>query len=518
MAGDPFLSDPSKKRKRSTRASTGPKKARAPVRLNDPDSEISSNSDDSGDEGSAVGEGDERELDSDEEFQHENEADKRRRIAKQYLENLKSQDIGDDDFDAEDLDRDLLATRLQQDAAEGKGNVYRFYGQKISGQLLDLQRTHVRVGCKNLTGVAANFPYIYTVSKDIELIKWKLNSNNKPQRVKHSRGGLRYTKINTSTPSLNHHNDEISCVACSGDGRFVVTGGLDGRLIIWSAENLTCLKVLETRGAVNAITFRRGTDQLYAACADLRIRTFSINQYAQLEILYGHQDNITDISALAKEACVSVGSRDKSVMYWKIAEESRLTFRGGDSEKKSFKKNAASAEVSDVPFHSEGSIDVVLMIDESHFVTGSDNGNISLWSRSKKKALFTQRVAHGLLPQFTPAQASAETEESKAARQIPPAQPYWITSLYAVPFSDIFISGSYDGQVRVWQLERENFRSFNLLGSLSVKGCVVKISGAELTDDKKIMVFVATAKEHRLGRWLGKIEGRNAITTLVFNI
>lgn len=512
MAGDPFLSDPSRKRKR-THASARPN--RAPPLRADPDSEISSHSEDSGDEGLAGEAGTERELDSDEEFQHENEADKRRRIAKQYLENLKAQDLGDDDFDAEDLDRDILATRLQQDAAEGKGNVYKFYAEKVEGQLLDVARTVVRVGCKNLTGVAAHYPYVYTVSKDIELVKWKLNSHSKPQRVKHSRGGLRFANINTKTPSLNHHSDQISCVACSGDGKFVVTGGNDGRLIIWSAENLTCLKVLETRAAVNAITFRRGTDQLYAACADLRIRTFSINQFAQLEILYGHQDNITDISALAKEACVSVGSRDKSVMYWKISEESRLTFRGGDSEKKS-KKHTDDA--SEVPFHSEGSIDVVLMVDESHFVTGSDNGNISLWSRSKKKALYTKRVAHGLLPEFTPSQASAETHEDLAARQIPPRQPYWITALYSIPYSDIFISGSYDGQVRLWQIERENFRLFTLLGSVSLKGCVVKITGAELIGDNQIMVFIATAKEHRLGRWLGKIEGRNAVTTLVFNI
>ena len=89
---------------------------------------------------------------------------------------------------------------------------------------------------------------------------------------------------------------------------------------------------------MNSIVFRRNSDQLFAACADLRIRTYSINQFTQLEILYGHQDNISDISALAKETCVSVGSRDKTAMFWKIAEESRLTFRGGDSPEKTNKK------------------------------------------------------------------------------------------------------------------------------------------------------------------------------------
>ena len=45
------------------------------------------------------------------------------------------------------------------------------------------------------------------------------------------------------------------------------------------------------------------------------------------------------------------------------------------------------------------------MIDESHFVTGSDNGNVALWSLAKKKPLTTKRLSHGLQPQFTPIQA-----------------------------------------------------------------------------------------------------------------
>ncbi|EEQ41056.1 putative ribosomal RNA-processing protein [Clavispora lusitaniae] len=515
MAGDPFLSDPSKKRKRNNRTTSVAKKSRSatPSASQAHDSEISSDSGESGTEDEAKFEKEDGDLSSDEEFATENAADKRRRLAKQYLENLKAQDL-EGDFDAADIDEDHLARRLQEDVAETKGYVYKFYSDKIEQQLMDVSPKGTRIGSKNLTGVSVKHPYIYTVSKDMELIKWKDTGKQKPQRIKHSKGGARYFNVNTRNPSANHHCDQINCVAASPDGKYVVTGGSDARLIIWSAESLSCLKVLETRAAVNSITFRRGTDQLFAACADLRVRTFSINQFAQLEILYGHQDNITDISALGKETCVSVGSRDKTAMFWKIAEESRLTFRGGDSDKKK-RKDAIDT---DETFYAEGSIDVVSMVDETHFLTGSDNGNVSLWSLSKKKALFTERLAHGLMPQFVPGQASAETNEDLASRQIPERQPYWITAIYAIPYSDIFITGSYSGEVRVWKIERESFRSFSLVGSVSVKGCVVKIDGAELQDDKKVVVYVATSKEHKLGRWLGKVEGRNALTSLTFDI
>lgn len=523
MAGDPFLSDPSKKRKRNNRLTSVTKRLKTPTpspAAHDSDITSGSDLDDSGAENDDDVGKEDAELLSDEEFAAEGAADKRRRLAKQYLENLKAQEIEGDDFDAADEDADHLARRLQQDVAETKGYIYKFYSDVVEPQLAEVQPKTVRIGSKNVTGVAVKYPYIYTVSKDVELIKWKSEAGRKPQRIRHAKGGARFLNVNTKNPSANHHWDLINCVAASPDGRFVVTGGNDARLIIWSAESLSCLKVLETRAAVNSVTFRRGTDQLYAACADLRIRTFSINQFAQLEILYGHQDNITDISALGRETCVSVGSRDKTAMFWKIAEESRLTFRGGELEKKKRRDGAdADAEAKpDLPFHTEGSIDVVSMVDESHFVTGSDNGNVALWALAKKKACCTERLAHGLLPQFTPSQASAEASTEVAERQIPDRQPYWITAVYAVPYSDLFISGSYNGEIKLWRIDRESFRRFSLIGSVKLRGCVVGIDGADLSDEKKLVIYVATSKEHRLGRWLGKIDGRNALTSLTFTL
>ncbi|KAI3403826.2 RRP9 [Candida oxycetoniae] len=540
MAGDPFLSDPTKKRKRLSKlTSTSSKNKRSRSSTPQPmsnreDEEISSASDNSDDDGVGGddGEGDEIEgrqdedISSDEEFQDESAADKRRRLAKQYLENLKNEELGDvENYDAQELDDEILSKRLQKDVAETKGHVYKFFGSRISQQL-DGGTTKLvttRIGSKNLTSMNVHYPYLYTVSKDCEIIKWNISHRRKPQRVKHTKGGARFFKLNTSTPGSNHHWQQINCVAASPDGKYVVTGGSDSRLIIWSSENLACLKVLETRSAVNSIVFRRNSDQLFAACADLRLRTYSINQFTQLEVLYGHQDNITDVSALSRETCVSVGSRDKTVMFWKIAEETRLTFRGGDSLEKKHKKSKKSGEEANSdesePFYYEGSIDVVSMIDESHFVSGSDNGNIGLWSLAKKKAQAIKRLSHGVQRQFAPEEASAETVTDLAARQIPEPQPYWITAIHSPAYSDIFFSGSFSGDLKIWQLD-ETLRSFNLIGEIkNLKGFIVKIDSVEISDNKQLKVFVLLSKEHKFGRWFGKIPGgRNALVSFTFDI
>lgn len=533
MANDPFLSDPNRKRKRPTQSNRNTKQSKSSNRSSnknktskftkhDDEASNSSSSEELSEDSDAEVVSDERndeELDSDEEFEGENEADKRRRLAKQYLDNLKQGEIDPDNeqYDAQDLDDDIVARRLHIDVAELKGHIYKFLADKISDQLLStLKLISTRIGAKNLTSMTIKYPNLYTVSKDCQIIKW--NITGKPQRIKNTKGGPKFKILNEKNISKNHHSDEITSVAISPDGKYVVTGGKDSRLIIWSSENLACLKVLNTRAPVNAIVFKRNSDQLYAACQDLRIRTYSINQFNQLEILYGHQDNITDISALARETCVSVGSRDKTTMFWKISEETRLTFRGGDHERK--KKRKDDTDDSTPVFYNEGSIEVVSMNDESHFVTGSDNGNIALWSLAKKKPLFVQRLGHGLKPRVSAETASAEMDKEIAEKQIPQAQPYWITAIHAIPFSDLFITGSNNGSIKVWKIGHDGFRNFSLVGEINnIKGYVVKIEAAEISEDKKLKIFALTSKEHKFGRWFDKVEGgRNALVCLTLDI
>ncbi|SCV02983.1 LAMI_0H04544g1_1 [Lachancea mirantina] len=520
------------------------------------------------------GEGEEEEiLESDEEFAAESATDKRRRLAKQYLENLK-EDANEivtgleykkatketldefNNFDAKDLDRDIIASRLRLDVAEQQGRVYRFIGEKLL--ISEAKTSFTRVGEKNITGLSCYQPeinkfsletksksksriYAYVVSKDMTLTKYDVTDfNSRPKKLRYVKGGRRYTPVGNSEydNTTEGHYDEILAIAASPDGNYVVTGGRDRKLIVWSTESLAPVKVLPTkdrRGEVLGLAFRKNTDQLYASCADYKIRTFSINQFSQLEILYGHQDVVVDISALSAERCVTVGSRDRTAMLWKIADETRLTFRGGDDPerlRKKWLKNQAAEEangeldqtyeVSEAPmFYGEGSIDCVSMIDDSHFVTGSDNGNIALWSMSKKKPLFTQRIAHGIIPLPECQTISAERDQSMCETQLQEkalTRPYWITALHAIPYSNVFVSGSWNGVLKVWKIA-PTMREFELLGELArCQGVVTKIQVVESGKHGRetLRVLASVAKEHRLGRWIHHISGaRNGLYSAV---
>lgn len=519
------------------------------------------------------------ELDSEEEFEGENPADKRRRLAKQYLENLKndaneivtgptsiedgSTSITVDDynnFDAADMDRDIIATRLKQDVAEQQGRVYRFVADKLL--ITEAKTTFTRVSENCLTSLSCFQPtvnkfnpdenklssknknkfYAYTVSKDLNLTKYDVTDFDKrPKKIKSVRGGSKYipkSHLEIENTTEGHYSD-ILTVAASPDGKYVVTGGRDRKLIVWSTESLSPIKVIPTKdrnGEVLSLTFRKNSDQLYASCADYKIRTYSINQFAQLEILYGHHDIVVDISALAMERCVTVGARDRTAMLWKIPDETRLTFRGGDDPQKLLKRwikdNATENDDGEIEypdeklaptFYTEGSIDVVSMIDDSHFVTGSDNGNLALWSTGKKKPIFVERTAHGLMEAPKESEISGEKNQELRSKQIQDdklTHPYWITAVYAIPYSNIFISGSWNGSLKVWKLE-ETLRSFSLLAELNnCKGCVNKIQVVEMGKHGRetFRILAAVSKEHRLGRWINTIPGgRNGIFSAVID-
>jgi len=91
---------------------------------------------------------------------------------------------------------------------------------------------------------------------------------------------------------------------------------------------------------------------------------------------------------------VSVGGRDKTARFWKIAQESQLVFRGGGGTKGT--KRSKMREILEGGLgvededhedtdekskdqYQEGSLECIAMIDESTFVTGGDSGYVCLF-------------------------------------------------------------------------------------------------------------------------------------------
>ena len=465
---------------------------------------------------------------SDSEEEGETAAEKRLRLAERYLENVKEH-VDEAGFDAADIDRDLIAERLQEDIAETKGRVYR----QLAPELAITQATHTffRSNTATVTSIAACAPYFYTTTKDLCVHKWRTQDlpqyqwpqttkrkPKKPPAPPRKRPVLEQWVKGRSSKSkekgYQRHTDRILAIAASSDGKFVATGGADHKLIIYDAATLKPLKVFtHHRDAVTGLAFRRGTNQLYSCSKDRTVKVWSLDELAYVETLFGHQDEVVDIDALAQERCVSVGARDRTARLWKVIEETQLVFRGGGSADKK-----AKLSVDPRSLQHEGSMDRIAMIDDDLFVTGSDNGSIALWSVQKKKPVYTEPLAHGLDPPLKPSEASSE--KNPKPERVPPPTPRWITALRTIPYSDVFFSGSWDGCVRAWRLSDDK-RRIEPLGVLSstrpktssgkgqnppwkpIDGVINDIAVFERGEKGKdgVCVVAAVGDQHRLGRW-----------------
>lgn len=503
----------------------------------------------------------------------ETAAERRLRLAERYLANVRQEVVVDEHgFDAEEIDRDMIAERLIEDAAETKGKVYRHLEKNLDFE--KASHTMFRWNTENVTSVALCSPYAYTTSKDGYLVKWKLQDlpndqypqtthkkpkkppappKRRPERIASVRSDPSKAKDRT----FQGHTGGILVVAASQDGKFVVTGGSDKRLVVHDAETLRPLRAFtHHRDAVTGLAFRRGTNQLYSCSRDRTVKVWSLDELAYVETLFGHQDDVVDIDALAQERCVSVGARDRTARLWKVVEETQLVFRGGggdssSSKKKKNRKNGdAAAAAPDTEgldpgsLAHEGCMDRVSMIDDELFVTGSDNGAIALWSIQKKKPVFVLPRAHGVDPPLLPTEASAEANPDP--RVVPAPQPRWITALKTIPYSDVILSGSWDGCVRVWRLskDKKKIEPVCVLGVPSsvesdgeqklngdheteteggldgrlIKGVVNDIAMFERGDRGRdgLCVVAAIGKEHRLGRWKVLRGGKNG--AMVFEV
>ncbi|KAJ3222352.1 pre-rRNA processing protein [Clydaea vesicula] len=479
----------------------------------------------------------------------ETAAQKRLRLAKQYLQKVK-EEVADDEDD--DPDKDLIADRLKYDALEVAGKNF----HKVAERYANLENVKIRTfkakkNChqQSITSISVaklserflnkksqdnsalnNHPvYIYSTSKDGSIVKWCFYTGKK---LKYIPGLIKPTKrikkkFNEKMITSNvGHNDHILCSATSMDGRFLVTGGKDKVIQIWSVlddKNLGQFK--QHRDAISCLVFRMGTNQLFSGSFDRSVKVWNVEELSYIETLFGHQDGITNIAALSKERCLTSGARDRTVRLWKIVEESQLIFRcaqtGEDDDLLLIEEGGDIKKKKKIIGASGGSVDTVCMIDEETFISGTDSGAISLWSVNKKKPVYTRLRCHG-------------NGEIKEGKNLLGNNSYcnWITSLASLPYTDLFASGSCDGFVRLWKIH-ESKKSFSILSHFPCLGFINTLSffygpRIEVCENEKVnkeenfelnclYLAIGVGQEHRLGRWWSCKEAKNCVKVVTLN-
>eukprot|EP00116_Pleurobrachia_bachei_P004828 sb/3465090/ len=337
----------------------------------------------------------------------ETAAGKRLRLAKQYLNKLENQEVREEN-DAE-ANREIIAHRLQQDVLAERGRLEERISKRLC--ILDTSRSQLRRGHRlSPTCVALTDTHIYSSSKDGAITKWCLvegSGGKKVCTVRHPSGKA------------------VFAITASTDNILLASGGEDKKVIVWDAVTMTPIKTFHKhRDVITSLVFRTNSHLLFSGARDRTINLWNCDEMVYIESLYGHQDHVTSLDSFLQERVVSVGGRDRSLRLWKVAEESQLVFNG----------------------HKNTVIDCVSMLNEEHFVTGSQDNVVAVWHLKKKKPVASHRNAHG------------------------PGS--WVCSIVAFRNTECFVSGgSGGGLIKVWACA-ENYLSLSCLKEIPMVGTV----------------------------------------------
>ncbi|KAI6096342.1 WD40 repeat-like protein [Pisolithus croceorrhizus] len=477
----------------------------------------------------------------------ETPAEKRLRLAKLYLDTVK-EGLAEGDYDAAEIDKELISARLRQDVLEHSGKVHLFIADSY-----DLTAPTARLRCRghrfSVTSATTteDLKWLFTSGKEGHINKWDLKTGTKVVTFYKQRLDPKGKGKGKANPlDLEGHSDEVLALAVSSDGQYLASAGKDRKICVWDPTKDQWVKNFGGhKDLISGLAFRKNTKHLYSGSFDRTVKLYDLSVMGYVETLFGHQDSIMSVDALRGETAVTAGARDRTIRYWKIPEESQLVFRGGgksairelleggafeghEDEEEAGQQTKSKTGADPQKRFVEGSIECVALIDETNFVSGGDTGSICLWNTGKKKPIFTQAICHGFHEVESTTEGIVRT-------------PRWITSIACLRYSDIFVSGSWDGEIRMWKLDPK-LKSFSLVGTVEVPGVVnslqllsvpkggldgatwaqntpvstdktVKITGVE-----SILLVAGMGQEHRLGRWLSVKEGvSNSTVVMVFS-
>ncbi|XP_033615410.1 U3 small nucleolar RNA-interacting protein 2 isoform X1 [Fukomys damarensis] len=353
------------------------------------------------------------EEEEEEEELAETAQEKKLRLAKLYLEQLRQQE--EEKAETQAFEEDQVAGRLKEDVLEQRGRLQKSVAKEIQtpgpADIQVLRGHQLSITCLVIT---PDDLAIFSAAKDCTIIKWSVETGRKLHVIPRAKNG--------AEGQARGHSSHVLCMAISSDGKYLASGDRSKLILIWEAQSCGHLYTFTGhRDAVSGLAFRRGTHQLYSTSHDRSVKVWNVAENSYVETLFGHQDAVAALDALSRECCVTAGGRDGTVRVWKIPEESQLVFYGH-----------------------QGSIDCLHLITEEHMVSGADDGSVALWGLSKKRPLALQREAHG--------------HQGEPGLE----QPFWVSSVAALLNTDLVATGSHSSCVRLWQCG-EGFRRLDHL-------------------------------------------------------
>ena len=220
--------------------------------------------------------------DDDSEASEENPETKRKRLAKEYLNTVKTADEDEEDS----LSDEAVTNKLQRERLESKGKLFRALSANAE------KLTEANITTRAYSGHSSSITCMvlskdertcFSGSKDNSVQMWDIETGT---RTEIKRKWNRKTNKNTQS-----HDGEVLSMALSSDSRYLVTGGRDNVVRVYdSRSKYSEIQAFKGhRGHISCLSFQVGTYELFSGSADRCIKHWDLNEMGYIETLFGHQ-------------------------------------------------------------------------------------------------------------------------------------------------------------------------------------------------------------------------------------
>lgn len=460
----------------------------------------------------------------------ENAAEKRLRLAKGYLQQMKllqQQEGGAADEEDGEGAHDALGQRLKQNAMEAAGYVQRHiagslrlpkllpvsqYNSSRAGRLFKCHRLPVTA-----LALSSDDAVAFSVSKDGSICRLDVETEHRsmlpPPTGNVSQAEASAGRAEWVAPKARSVSDRsFLTAALSSDSRYLALGGADHKIYIWDTRSQSYVKALTGRNShrdiITGLAFRENTHELFTCSFDRTVKLWSLDEMAYVDTLFGHQAEVLSIDVGRQERAVTTG-QDHTCRVWKVPEESQLVFRSHGM-----------------------ALDCCKYITGTEWVTGASDGSLAVWSQTKKRPTSVLRRAHafpvpGPLPGPSHANggaangtaAPADAGAIQAAAAAPQQNPLgagsvggdtvgWVSAVASCKGTDLVASGAGDGVIRLWQVaEGKHGKTLEPLGGLPARGFTNALQIAR----SGRFLLAGMGQEPRLGRWARDRTAKNGI-------
>jgi WD40 repeat protein len=201
-------------------------------------------------------------------------------------------------------DYELLNGTLLQDA----GSAAFLNAADMNGALQGLNVTHVYTASKILYGHVGWIKATAFTKDDRYVVS---GGDDKTMMVWSCATGLRVAK-------MDGHAKSVTCISLSFDTQKLVSGSMDGTAKIWELSSGIEISTFFVGAAVNSVEFSRDAENVLIASQDAIVRIFHVNTTVELRRMVGHVLSVRCAAYGPDGLMVATCSSDQAIILWDL--------------------------------------------------------------------------------------------------------------------------------------------------------------------------------------------------------